>query len=163
VGIVQLNSFTTFTTVFHRILDFKNGAGFSSWPLCFFYWPLAKRPVAFSVFPLSGAHFAPSYATRDDPESISSQHRCDPRSQPFGCIRYAPERSLTTRNRYFEKCSCTTFAFARPTTATNSSIVNCRILLIDLNCFSNWSAVRFPIPSICSSSLVKVPLLLFWR
>jgi hypothetical protein len=30
-----LNSFTTFTTVFHRILDFKNGAGFSSWPLFF--------------------------------------------------------------------------------------------------------------------------------
>jgi len=34
--IVFLDRFTIFTTVFHRILDFKNGAGFLSWPLFFF-------------------------------------------------------------------------------------------------------------------------------
>jgi hypothetical protein len=35
-NVVLLNRFTIFTTVFHRILDFKNGAGFLSWPLFFF-------------------------------------------------------------------------------------------------------------------------------
>jgi hypothetical protein len=35
-AIVLLMPFTIFTTVFHRILDFKNGAGFLSWPLYFF-------------------------------------------------------------------------------------------------------------------------------
>ena len=38
-GIVLLDRFTIFTTVFHRILDFKNGAGFLSWPL-FLFLPL---------------------------------------------------------------------------------------------------------------------------
>ena len=43
--------FTIFTTVFHRILDFKNGAGFLSWPL-FFLIPVStsckqKRAAGF--------------------------------------------------------------------------------------------------------------------
>jgi len=33
----NMGSFFIFTTVFHRILDFKNGAGSLSWPLCFLY------------------------------------------------------------------------------------------------------------------------------
>ena len=36
-GIVLLAPFAIFTTVFHRILDFKNGAGFLSWPLFLLY------------------------------------------------------------------------------------------------------------------------------
>jgi hypothetical protein len=36
-GIAGLISFTTFTLVFHRILDFKNGAGCLSGPLLVFY------------------------------------------------------------------------------------------------------------------------------
>src|SRR5438128_6921240 len=35
--IVLLDRFTIFTTVFHRLLVFKNGAGFLSWPLFILY------------------------------------------------------------------------------------------------------------------------------
>ena len=36
VALGSLENCCTFITVFHRILDFKNGAGFLSWPLYFF-------------------------------------------------------------------------------------------------------------------------------
>lgn len=38
MGIGNLKIGCTFTSVFHRILDFKNGAGFLSWPHFFCPW-----------------------------------------------------------------------------------------------------------------------------
>ena len=43
-GIVRNKKSSTFNSVFHRILDFKNGAGFLSWPLCFLLQPNISSP-----------------------------------------------------------------------------------------------------------------------